>query len=117
MFRFQCFTFHSLAVKGNEMADVIKDKNDILVYFTQKELARRWRISEATVKSIRDRGEIPYFFPPKSSRVLYPRIEILAIEQEQLNSTQKEERQQKLPVVNKRMKPVNPTNSKQEWRI
>ncbi len=92
------------------------DNNDV-VYFTQKELAQRWRITQATVKSIRDRGEIPYFFPPNSSRVLYPREEILTIEQEQLRSTNKEKRQQKTPVVNKRMKPVSPTDSNKEWRI
>ena len=64
------------------MADEVKQNNnkDVVVYFTQKELAQRWRISESTVKSIRDRGEIPYFFPPNSSRVLYPREEILTIE-------------------------------------
>jgi ABC-type microcin C transport system duplicated ATPase subunit YejF len=101
------------------MANAVKQNNKIdVVYFTQKELAQRWRITEATVKSIRDRGDIPYFFPPSSSRVLYPREEILTIEREQLNCNDKEEeRQQKESAVNKRIKPVNPTNSKQEWRI
>ena len=85
------------------MADEVKkNNNNEVVYYTQKELAQRWRITQATVKSIRDRGEIPYFFPPNSSRVLYPREEILTIEQEQLRSTNKEKRQQKKPVVNKR---------------
>lgn len=101
------------------MANEVKPKKNKteVVYFTQKELADRWRVTEATIKSIRDRGEIPYFVPPNSSRVLYPRKEILTIEQEQLKSTNKEERQQNTPVANKRKKPVNPTNSKQEWRI
>ena len=100
------------------MANEVKqNNNNDVVFFTQKELAQRWRVTEATVKSIRDRGEIPYFFPPNSSRVLYPRKEILTIEQEQLISTNKEKRQQNTPVANKRKKPVNPTNSKQEWRI
>ena len=93
-----------------------KNKNDV-VYFTQKELADRWRVTEATIKSIRDRGEIPYFVPPNSSRVLYPKKEILTIEQEQLKLTNKEKRQQKKTAISKRKQPVNPTKSKQEWRI
>lgn len=99
------------------MANEVKQNNNDVVFFTQKELAQRWRVTEATVKSIRDRGEIPYFFPPNSSRVLYPRKEILTIEQEQLHSTKKEERQQKKTAISKRKQPVNPTKSKQEWRI
>lgn len=100
------------------MANEVKqNNNNEVVFFTQKELAQRWRVTEATVKSIRDRGEIPYFFPPNSSRVLYPREEILTIEQEQLNSTNKEKQQQKNTATSKRKQPVNPTKSKQEWRI
>lgn len=100
------------------MANEVKQKNNNdVVYFTQKELAQRWRVTEATIKSIRDRGEIPYFSPPNSSRVLYPREEILTIEQEQLRSTNKEKRQQKNTAISKRKQPVNPTKSKQEWRI
>ncbi|HIP39216.1 MAG TPA: DNA-binding protein [Desulfocapsa sulfexigens] len=92
------------------------DNNDV-VYFTQKELAKRWRITQATVKSIRDRGEIPYFFPPNSSRVLYPREEILTIEQEQLISTNKEKRQQNKYCKSKMKLPVVSVQSTKEWRI
>lgn len=95
----------------------IKNKKKEVVYFTQKELAQRWRITAATVKSIRDRGEIPYFFPPNSSRVLYPREGILAIEQEQLRSTNKEERQQKKYAEYKMKKPVVSVQSTEKWRI
>jgi len=94
----------------------IKNENKDVVYFTQKELAQRWRITEATVKSIRDRGEISYFFPPNSSRVLCPREEILTIEQEQLISTNKESKHnRKATEIMK--KPVSPTQSNKEWRI
>lgn len=97
--------------------EVKKNNNSEVVYYTQKELAQRWRITEATVKSIRDRGEIPYFFPPNSSRVLYPREKILTIEQEQLRSTNKEVKSKhKLPEIMVK-KPVNPTKSDKEWRI
>ncbi len=101
------------------MNDEVKKKNKKkeVVYFTQKELAQRWRITEATVKSIRDRGEIPYFFPPNSSRVLYPRKEILTIEQEQLRSANKEKRQQKQNTEYKMKKPVVSVQSTKEWRI
>jgi len=100
------------------MANEVKqNNNNDVVFFTQKELAQRWRVTEATVKSIRDRGEIPYFFPPNSSRVLYPRKEILTIEQEQLISTNKEERQQIKFNKSKMKKPVVSAKPNKEWRI
>lgn len=93
-----------------------KNNTDV-VYFTQKELAQRWRVTEATIKNIRENGGIPFFLPPNSSRVLYPVNEIVKIEQNQLNLTTKEERKQKRPAVSKRKKSVNSTNPNKEWRI
>ncbi len=98
----------------------VKDKQkqkDAVVYFTQKELAQRWRVSEATIKSIRDRGEILYFFPPGSSRVLYPVDGIVQIEQAQLNSIHKEKKNRnKLSEIIMK-KPVNPAKFDKKWRI
>ncbi len=93
-----------------------KNKNDV-VYFTQKELADRWRVTQATIKNIRDKGSIPYFFPPNSSRVLYPRDEIMNIEQSELNLTRKEDCTLKKHTEFKMKKPVVSANSNKKWEI
>ncbi len=93
-----------------------KDKQSS-VYFSQKELATRWSRSESTIKSYRENGIIPFFILPGSSRPLYPKEKIYNIEEEYLTLTKKEEYLQKQPVVIKRKKPVNPTESNKEWRI
>ena len=41
-------------------------------FLTQAELAKRWRISQSCVKNWRDRGHLPYFRLPGSTRTLYP---------------------------------------------
>ena len=87
------------------------------VYFTQKELAKRWRVTESTIKSIRDNGGLSYFFPPTSSRVLYPISEVVRIEKELLISNKKEVRKRKEQAVTKREQPVISKNSSREWRI
>lgn len=50
------------------MAELMKPKK----FLTQGELAERWRLTESTVKNLRDRGQLPYFRLPGSSRVMYP---------------------------------------------
>jgi len=52
-----------------------------MIYFTQKELAQRWRISAGTLKNWREKGVVPFFQVPHSTRILYPVSEILCIEQ------------------------------------
>lgn len=98
---------------GNKRSN---DKTEV-VYWTQKELAIRWRVSESTVKSYRDNGDIPFFSPPGSSRVLYPKDDILTIEADNLTLRKKEEYLQKQPVVIKRKKPVVSSKSTKKWRI
>ena len=100
------------------MSNAVKqnNKNDV-TYFTQKELAQRWRITEATVKSIRDRGDIPYFFPPNSSRILYPVKQIIKIENDLLACKNKEDQKSRKLPETKVKKPVNPAKSDKEWRI
>jgi hypothetical protein len=97
--------------------DKLKTNDDGVVFFTQKELAERWRMTEASIKSIREKGGIPYFLPPASSRVLYPRDEIIMVEQERLNLTSKGKCKQNKSTVNKRKKPVNSADLNKEWRI
>ena len=50
------------------MTDLTKDKG----YMTQAELARYLRTSESCIKNWRERGYLPYFRIPGSTRVLYP---------------------------------------------
>ena len=96
----------------------IRQKENIKdVYFTQKELAKRWRVTEATIKNIRETGGVSYFIPPNSSRVLYPKSEVIRVEKEQLVQKNKEITKRKRQSVTKREKPVISENSSTEWRI
>ena len=101
------------------MAEIIigKEQNNLEVFFTQKELAELWRVTEATIKNIRDSGGISHFFPPNSSRVLYPKEEILMIERERLISNNKESKRRIKSDEKMVKKPVSPTDSNMEWRI
>jgi hypothetical protein len=87
------------------------------IYFTQKELAGRWRITEATVVNLRKNGTIPFFTPPGSSRVLYPIVGILDIEGQTENLYKKKTNRTKQLTENKVEMPVIPTNPNREWRI
>jgi len=40
-------------------------------FLTQKEVAKLFRVSEATVRNWRERGLLPYWQAPGSTRVLY----------------------------------------------
>ena len=94
-----------------------EERNDEVIYFTQQELAKRWRVSEATIKKIRDNGGIPYFLPPNSSRVLYPRDEIIIVEQSKLNLTKKEGPRLKRHSEIKMKKPAVSSTSERKWEI
>jgi hypothetical protein len=94
-----------------------KEQSNAYIYFTQKELAKRWRITEATVVNIRNNGDLPFFTPPGSSRVLYPVEAILDIENQSISFYKKENnRTKQLTEINREL-PVNPTNPNREWRI
>lgn len=83
------------------------------VYFTQKEVAIRWKVSQTTLKNWRDKGVLPFFRVPSSSRILYPVKVILNIEENNLQG--KEVRFQVVKL--KREKPVVSTIPKRKWRI
>jgi hypothetical protein len=51
-------------------------------FLTQAELAKRWRLTESTVKNLRDRGQLPYFRLPESTRILYPLESIEEVERQ-----------------------------------
>ncbi len=96
---------------------VEQEQNNTGVFFTQSELAERWRVTEATIKNIRDNGGISYFLPPKSSRILYPVEEVIRIEAEQLKLNKKEKNTLKKQFDSKMKKPVVSSNSDKKWEI
>ena len=101
------------------MAEIIveQEQNNTEVFFTQKELAERWKVSEGTLKKIRDNGGISYFFPPNSRRVLYPVEEVIRIEANQLVLNKKEKNTLKKQFDSKMKKPVVSSNSDKKWEI
>ena len=56
----------------------------IKLYFTQRELAERFRVSQSTIINWRNRGLLRYLKLPGSSRVLYPVDAIQEFEQQQI---------------------------------
>ena len=94
----------------------VKRKKDV-VYFTQNELANRWRVSPATIKNLRESKELPYFSPPGSNRILYPVDEIYQIERDETNSFYKEDKRRKQTPETRVKQPVIPAKSNQDWRI
>lgn len=94
------------------MAELIKDKE----FLTQSELAERWRITESSIKNLRDRGHIPYFRLPGSSRVLYPAHTVKELER-LYTTPAKEVGKQKERTEITRKKPDISATSRKEWRI
>ena len=94
------------------MAELFKNKK----YFTQGELAKRWRLTESTVKNLRDRGQLPYFRLPGSSRILYPVETIEELEKQNTVPVKEVDRKRKKTEI-KRKKPDVSATPKKEWRI
>jgi hypothetical protein len=93
------------------MAEAIEHKR----FLTQSELAERWKISESCVKNWRDRGHLPYFRLPGSTRVLYPVKGIEEVEgrftkpvKEVVNQKERTEIRRKTPDI---------SATEKEWRI
>ena len=85
-------------------------------YLTQKDLADRYGTSESTIKNWRDRGYLPFFRLPGSTRVLYPLDGIIEAEL-QFTTPAKEVKDRQQTVEVKRKKPVISATPKKEWRI
>ena len=84
-------------------------------YLTQAELAKHWRVCENSVKNWRQRGYLPYFRIPGSSRVLYPLHGIQEVE-DHFTEPAREVMPEHTEAEIKRRKPV--VSSKDEdWRI
>ena len=83
-------------------------------YLKQKEMAKRFRKTEATIINWRRKGYFTYFRPPGSKSVLYLRESVEDFEREYtIKSNRKEVDNRPKPV--KREKPV--VSTKKVWRI
>ena len=86
--------------------------NDVDVFWTQAEVAKRWKCSEANVKNLREQGQITYFVFGRSVR--YPQQDIIEFE---THNTKRRKGGVKPKAINRKRKPdVSPAPLKQ-WRI
>ena len=86
-------------------------------YMTQEEVARRFRVSPSTIKNWRDQGELEYFQPNGSSRVLYPVQSVEAFERRSTRQATAVESCTLKPAEFKKGKPVVSANTDENWRI
>ena len=87
-------------------------------YMTQKEVADLFRVSPSTIKNWRDGGLLEYLQPPGSTRVLYPRKSVEALEE--ICTKRKKAtiiQIKKTPAEVKRKVPGMSSNPEKEWRI
>lgn len=94
------------------MAEMLNNKK----FFTQGELARRWRLTQSSIKNLRDRGQLPYFRLPGSSRVLYPVDTVEELERLHTISAKEVDKKRHYTEI-KRKKPDVSATTKKEWRI
>jgi hypothetical protein len=87
------------------------------IYLTQNELAERWKCALSTIKSMRDKGELPFFTPPGSVRILYPIDQIVLIEIKNTENTKREDLLKVLPAEIKRKPPVVSSKENINWRV
>ena len=86
-------------------------------YLTQNELAKRWKCAPSTVKSMRDRGELPFFQPPGSARILYPIESVLLVEKKNSSNLITEDCLKVRPTRTKGKMPINSSKIEGKWRI
>lgn len=92
----------------------IQTGRNLDVFFTQKELALRWKVTQTTLKNWRDGGILPFFQVPMSSKILYPVDAILEIEK---NNILGKEVIKKEATEKEREKPVVSSKPKRKWRV
>ena len=91
------------------------EKNKHEKYWTQAEVARRFRKSEGTIKNWRDRGLLSFFRPPGSRSVLYLMDEVKDFENQ--NTTfRKGGDAKRIPKPTKK-KPDVSTTSNKKWEV
>ena len=76
----------------------------------------RWRLTESSIKNLRDRGQLPYFRLPGSSRVLYPVETVEELERLHTISAKEVDKKRRHTEI-KRKKPDVSAIPKKEWRI
>ena len=86
-------------------------------YLTQAEVAEHFGMSESTIKNWRDRGHLPYFQMPGSTRVLYPICEIEEVEQRYTYPTKEVVKGPGSRPEIKRKKPEISATINKKWRI
>ena len=84
-------------------------------WITQKELAKRWRVSEGTIINLRKKGILPVFSIPGLKKILYPVKEVLRMERE--NTGKEVQSEQKTLTEFKIKKPVMSARPEKDWRI
>ena len=99
------------------MSEAAIDKafSEELRYYTQAELAKRFRVSPSTIKNWRDQGKLEYFQPDGSSRVLYPRESVEEFERRFTRRAKTIERRK--PAEVKREVHGMSSKPQKEWRI
>ena len=95
-----------------KMAELLRTKK----FLTQGELAERWRLTESSIKNLRDRGQLPHFRLPGSSRVLYPVETVEELEKLHTISAKEVDKKRQHTEI-KRKKPDVSATPKKEWRI
>lgn len=86
-------------------------------FFTQKELAERWRVSQSTIINLRKSGRIPFFSIPGSNKILYPIEIIFEYEQKNTAMNREEFKARNEHKESRRIKPVVSTKPNKAWRI
>ena len=104
------------------MKSVTKNKKNLLneqMWLTQKELARRWRVSEGTIIKIRKQGVLRFFSLPVTKKKLYSKDEIIRIEQENLTQEVQDRKTRDAHQYTELMRkePVMSARLEKEWRI
>ena len=94
------------------MAELLKNKR----YLTQSELAERWRLTQSSIKNLRDRGQLPYFRLPGSSRVLYAAEAVEELERLHTISAKEVDKKRQHTEIKGKQPDVSAT-PKKEWRI
>jgi hypothetical protein len=85
-------------------------------FLTQSELAKRWRLTESSIKNLRDKGHLPYFRLPGSSRILYPVETIEELERLHTTSAKEVDRKRHHTEVTRKQPDISAT-PREEWRI
>ena len=86
-------------------------------YMTQQEVAILFRVSPSTIKNWRDEGLLEYLQPPGSTRVLYPRKSVQALEESCTKREKTRITSFRKPAEIKRKVPGMSSKPEKEWRI